>query len=332
MAAPTTSLDGRRFLTSQHRFTWPETLPWLIAIACFFLFPSYLTLGSQVLILILFAMSLDLILGYAGIVSLGHAAFFGTGAFVAGILSAHLGWNEPLTGLLAAGIVAAVVGLISGWLVLRTQGLALLMLTLATTIMLEQFANERDDITGGANGLSGINIHPLLGRFDFDIWGQTAYVYALVVLFLMFLVARAIVHSPFGHSLQGIRENRTRMPAIGAPVQHELLLIYTISAGMAGVAGALLAQTTQFVSLDTLSFARSGDVLIVLILGGTGRLYGAFVGGAIYMIMQDQFAKQSPEYWLFGLGLILVLTVLFAPQGLLGLLEKGYNRLRRRPQ
>lgn len=322
---------GHHAMLTQHRFTPVEALPWLIAIACFFLFPDYLTLGSQVLIMILFAISLDLILGYAGIVSLGHAAFFGTGAYVAGILSAHLGWHEPLTGLLMGGLAAAVVGVISGWLILRTSGLALLMLTLATTILLQELANEREDITGGADGLSGLQLHPLLGRFDFDIWGQTAYIYALVILFLMFLLARRIVNSPFGYSLRGIRENPLRMPAIGAPVRGERLQIYTISAFMAGVAGALLAQTTQFVSLDTLSFIRSGDVLIILIIGGTGRLYGAFAGAAIYMVLQDQFSKQSPEYWLFGLGLVLLATVLFAPRGLLGLCDDVAAKFRRKP-
>ncbi len=315
---PPSPLD-RHVLLTRHRFAPIEALPWVLALATLWLFPDYLTLGSQILIMILFALSLDLILGYAGIVSLGHAAFFGLGAYTAGILSAKLGWNEPLTGLVAAAAVAAVGGAVSGWFVLRTRGLTLLMLTLATTIMLKEIANEWGSLTGGDNGLQNISIDPILGRFDFDLYGRTAFLYALAVLFVLFLFARALIHSPFGQSLRGIRENQLRMPAIGSPVPRQLLAIYTISAAIAGVAGALLAQTTQFVALQTLSFERSGDVLVILILGGTGRLYGAFLGSVVYMVLQDQLAKESPTYWLFGLGFVLVLVVLFARQGLLGL-------------
>jgi branched-chain amino acid transport system permease protein len=326
---PAGPLDHHVLLT-RHRFAAVEALPWLLALGALWVFPSYLTLGSQILIMILFAMSLDLILGYAGIVSLGHAAFFGAGAYTAGILSAKLGWSEPLTGLAAAAAVAALVGAISGWFILRTRGLTLLMLTLATTIMLKEIANQWEGLTGGDNGLQGISIDPILGQFEFDLYGQTAFVYCLAVLFLLFLFARALIYSPFGQSLRGIRENQLRMPAIGAPVPRQLLAIYTISAAMAGVAGALLAQTTEFVALQTLSFERSGDVLIILILGGTGRLYGAFLGSAVYMLLQDQLAKTSPTYWLFGLGLVLVLVVLFARRGLLGLLEDAWQKIWRK--
>ncbi len=206
-----------------------------------------------------------------------------------------LGWNEPITGLVAAAAVAALGGAISGWFILRTRGLTLLMLTLATTIMLKEIANEWESVTGGDNGLQNISIDPILGQFDFDLYGQTAFLYSLAVLFVLFLFARALIHSPFGHSLRGIRENQLRMPAIGAPVPRQLLAIYTVSAAMAGVAGALLAQTTEFVALQTLSFERSGDVLVILILGGTGRLYGAFLGSVVYMVLQDQLAKQVAD-------------------------------------
>ncbi len=299
-----------------------ELLPWLAAGAGFFLFPDYLQLGSQILIMVLFAMSLDLILGYAGIVSLGHAALFGTGAYTAGILSAHVGWSEPISGLLIAGLVAGVVGFVCGAVILYTRGLTLLMLTLAVTILLQELANEQEHWTGGDDGLQGVVMEPLLGAFEFDLYGQTAYLYALAVLFVVFLAARAIVNSSFGQSLRGIRENERRMHAVGSPVYRQMLRIYTIAAVMAGIAGALLAQTTEFVALDVLSFERSGDVMIMLILGGTGRLYGAFIGAPVYMILQDQLAKLSPEYWLFGIGALLVATILYAPEGMLGLAER----------
>lgn len=342
-------------LALRHRLRPAEVLPWLLIIACFFVFPDYKALGAQVLIMILFALSLDLILGFAGIVTLGHAAFFGTGAYTVGLL-AHAGWSEPLSALVVAAAAAALVGVVSGWIVLRTHGLTLLMLTLATTVMLEQIANEADTVTGGSDGLL-FDPAPLLGRFDFDLFGQTAYIYAGLVLFLMFVLARRVVYAPFGRALIGIRENVARMHAVGAPVRRTLIIIYTISAAMAGVAGALLAQTSQIVALNTLSFERSGTVLIMLVLGGTGRLYGAFLGAAVYMVLEDRLsvwdpltlafkaldwltgsrlmawysANHSPEYyWPFWIGLVLVLTVLFARRGLLGLLEDAAAALARR--
>jgi len=320
------------FLLERHRLKPVEAIPWVVAVAVFFAFPGYLQLGSQVLIMVLFALSLDLILGYAGVISLGHAAMFGAGGYTAGILAAKLGWSEPITGLLFAGFIAAMIGLVSGWFLLRTRGLTLLMLTLSVAVLLQEFANEQDKITGGADGLRGIKLAPILGSFKFDLFGRTAYLYVLAVLFIVFFVSRAIVYSPFGQTLCGIRENVRRMHAIGTPVHGRLVTVYTISAGMAGIAGALHAQTNNFVSLEVLGFQLSGDVLVMLILGGFGRLYGAFIGAPIYMVLQDQLAKLSPAYWLAGIGLGLVLTVLFAPRGLLGILEnlsRGFGRSKR---
>ncbi len=317
------------FLLRRHRWRPAEALPWLIAIGAYFAFPDYMALGTQILIGILFALSLDLILGYAGIVTLGHAAFFGTGAYAAGLLAARLGWGEPLSALLVAGACAALAGLVSGWVLLRYRGLTLLMLTLAAAIMLYELGNARADITGGFDGVTGIVVKPLFGRFQYDLYGHTYYLYALAVLFVMFLVARRIVYSPFGQALVGIRENLRRMQALGSPVHRRLVTIYTISAAMAGVAGGLFAQSNAFVTLSALGFERSATVLIMLILGGTGRLYGAFLGATIYMLLEDSLAQLSPEFWELGVGLVLVLTVLFARGGLLGLLEQAARRLRR---
>ena len=308
----------------RHRYHPLEALPWAAAIAAYAVFPSYLPLGSQILATILFALSADLVLGYAGIVTLGHAAFFGTGAYTAGILAAH-GWGEPITGLLAAAAVAALVGLLSGLVVLRTTGLALLMQTLVVATLIYEAANKASWITGGDDGLQGMVVWPIFGLFRFDMYGRTAYVYCLVVLFLGWWVARRVVHSPFGRSLTGIRENVLRMHAIGAPVVRRRLVIYTISAALAGVSGALIAQTTQFVGLSTLSLDRSGSVLIMLILGGVGRLYGAFIGVPLYMIAQDRFSEVEPVYWYFWIGLLMVIVALFGRGGVLGL----FDRLRR---
>lgn len=313
--------DLTAFLQHRHRVRPWEVLPWLLGVGAYVVFPDYMAFGTQVLITIIFALSLDLILGYAGVVTLGHAAYFGTGAYAAGMLSAHWHWNEPLSALVIAAACAGLIGLVSGLILLRYHGLTLLMLTLATAIMLHELANVYETITGGFDGLLGIEFDPLLGRFTYDLWSHTHYWYALSVLFLVFIFARRIVYSPFGQSLIGIRENVQRMHAIGTPVYTRLVTIYTISAAIAGVAGGLFAQSNAFVTLDVLSFARSGTILIILIFGGIGRLYGAFVGAVVYMILEDQLAKLSPEFWEFGVGLVLVLTVLFARQGLLGLLR-----------
>ena len=313
-------------LLRRHRLRPWEALPWLAGAAAFFAFPDYLALGSQILINILFALSLDLILGYAGIVTLGHAAFFGVGAYTAGLLAAH-GWSEPLSGLVVAGLVAGLVGLVSGAIILRTRGLTLLMLTLMIAVMLQEAANKAGSVTGGADGLQGMDVAPVLDLFRFDLYGRVAYLYCLALLFLGWLAARRIVHSPFGRSLTGIRENEARMHAIGSPVFRRRLTIYAIAAALAGIAGALLAQTTQFVALEVLSFERSGAVLIMLILGGVGRLYGAFIGVPLYMILQDRFAQADPVYWDFWIGLLLIIVVVFARGGVLGLGERIAQRL-----
>lgn len=313
----------------RHRLRWYEALPWLVAIGAYFAFPDYLALGSQILATILFALSVDLVLGYAGVITLGQAAFFGTGAYAAGLLAAH-GVGAPVLGLFIAAIAAALVGLISGFIVLRTSGLTQLMMTLMVAVMLYEAANKANSVTGGADGLQGMQVNPVLGLFQFDLYGKTAFFYCLAVLFVSWLVMRRIVHSPFGRSLTGIRENEARMHAIGTPVFARRLIAYTISAAMAGVAGALVAQTTAFVATDSLGFERSGNILIMLLLGGIGRLYGAFIGVPLYMIAQDRFAAIDPVYWYFWIGLLLVLMVMFARGGVLGIVDRVGALIRRR--
>jgi branched-chain amino acid transport system permease protein len=300
---------------------------WLLPVAAWFLFPDHLVLVSQIMIVGLFALSLDLVLGYAGIVSLGHAAFFGLGAYTAGLLSVH-GWGEPVSGLFAAAVVAGVAGCIVSFLVVRGQDLARLMVTLGIGLMLFEAANKAAFVTGGVDGLSGMTMNPLFGAFEFDLYGKTAFWYSFGVLFLLFVLLRRVVNSPFGLSLRGIREGGRRMPAIGANVERRLKVAFTAGAAIAGVAGALLAQTTQFVGLDSLGFSRSAELLIMLVLGGTGRLYGALVGAAVFMLAQDTISGLDPAYWQFYIGLLLVLIVLFARGGILGGLEKLAQRVR----
>ncbi len=325
--------EAARDFFASHRFHWMELLPWVAAIAVFYLLPGYRLLATQILVMIMFAVSLDLIVGYAGIISLGHSALFGTGAYAAAIL-AEQGWTEPLSGVAAGAALAAVMGLLSGWVILRTRGLTLLMLTMAVAIMLYEFANDFDEITGGFDGINFEN-DKILGIFEFDpVWYGVNYWYALFFLFFVFVLARTLVHSPFGRTLVGIRENTRRMHAVGSPVHWRMVTIYVIAAAMAGAAGAVWVQVQGNITTAVYSFEMSGDILIMLILGGTGRLYGAFIGAVVFKILEnvtEQVLGTDQPYWMLAIGVALVLTVLFARRGLFGVVEDAFARLRRRP-
>jgi len=299
--------DVTALLAARARWRPLELVFWVVALASVLLLPDKHLILAEIAILALFALSIDLLLGYAGIVSLGHAAFFGAGAYIAGLLGKH-GVQEPLFGLVAAAAGAAVLGFASSFLVLRGSDLTRLMVTLGVALVLYEFANKAA-FTGGADGLQGVVIGPVLGLFEFDITGHVAYAYSLTVLFVLFLLARRIVYSPFGLSLQAVKGNPLRARAIGVPVSRRLVAIYTLAAAYAGIAGALLAQTQQFVSLDVLAFHRSADGLLVLILGGAGYLYGGIVGAVIFKLMQDWLSALTPQYWQFWIGLVLVLIV-----------------------
>ncbi len=287
---------------------------WEIALAIalpasWWLLPGQALLASEIAILALFAVSLDLILGYAGIVSLGHAAFFGFGAYAAALFAKHV-QPDPLLGLAVAVAATALLGALCSLLILRGSDLTRLMVTLGVAALLYELANKFDDLTGGADGLQGVAMGPLLGRFGFDLAGRTAYAYTLVVLVLAMALARRLVHSPFGVSLQALRDNRLRAASIGLSINSRLVAVYTVAAAMAGAAGALLAQTTGFASLDVLAFHRSADVLLVLVIGGTGYLYGGIFGALAFKLLQDLISSWTPQYWTFWLGLFLVVLVL----------------------
>ena len=306
-----------------------EIVFWIAPLVAFFALPGYLVLGSQILIVALAVLSLDLILGFAGILSLGHAAFFGLGAYTAGLLAVH-GWNEPLSGLAAAAAVAGISGFAVSFLVVRGEDLTRLMVTLGIGLLLYEAANRAAFITGGVDGLSGISMGKLLGAFSFDLAGRTAFIYAWVVLILIFYLLRRLTDSPFGLALRAIRENRARAPAIGIPVRRRLVAAFTLGATIAGIAGALLAQTTQFAGIDSLGFGKSADLLLMLVLGGVGRLYGAVIGTTVFMIAQDFLSGVNPVYWQFWLGLLLVVFVFFARGGILGALDAILAWVKRR--
>jgi branched-chain amino acid transport system permease protein len=283
---------------------------WIFVLACAFLFPSRYLIMTDILRLALFTLSLDLILGYAGIVSLGHAAFFGVGAYCAGLLALHGIITEPVIALLASGLVATVLGFLTSFLVIRGVDLTRLMVTLGIALLLEALGERFSNITGGSDGLQGIEMAPILGLFAFDMFGKTGFFYSLIVLFLLFLLARRVVNSPFGLSLRAIKNNPLRASAIGVPVNRRLIAIYTLAAFYAGIAGALFTQTTALASLDVFAFEKSADLMLVLVIGGTGYLYGGLIGAVVFKMLQEVFQTITPQYWLFWIGLVLVVIVL----------------------
>src|ERR1700736_4498888 len=283
---------------------------WILALACAFSFPSRYLIMADIVRLALFALSLDLILGYAGIVSLGHAAFFGVGAYCAGLLALHGLITEPVLALVAAGLVAAVLGFLTSFLVIRDADLTRLMVTLGIALLLEALAERFSDITGGTDGLQGIEMQPILGLFAFDMFGKVGLFYSLSILFILFLLARRVEHSPFGLSLRAIKNNPLRAAAIGVPVNRRLIAIYTGAAFYAGIAGALFTQTTALASLDVFAFERSADLMLVLVIGGSGYLYGGLIGAVAFKMLQEFFSNITPQYWQFWIGLVLVVIVL----------------------
>lgn len=298
------------------RWRWWELAVFAALPLSWWLLPEQSLLLNEIAITALFAVSLDLILGYAGIVSLGHAAFFGFGAYSAALFARDV-MPEPLLGLAVAIVASALLGLATSVLILRGTDLTRLMVTLGVASILYELANKLDWLTGGADGLQGVVMAPLVGRFDFDLAGRTAFAYSLVVLAAALFVARRIVHSPFGLSLQALRDNRLRAASIGLSVRLRLVAVYTLSAAIAGAAGGLLAQTAGFASLDLFDFQRSADVLLVLVIGGTGYLYGGIFGAIVFKLMHDLVSAWTPQYWNFWLGLFLVILVMVGRERLI---------------
>ncbi|WP_076999068.1 branched-chain amino acid ABC transporter permease [Variovorax sp. KK3] len=309
-------MDARDTLLRNARWRPLEFVFWPLVFILPALLPSKALMINEIAIIALFALSLDLILGYTGIVSLGHAAFFGFGAYTAALFAKHV-LPDPTVGLLVAVLASGVLGALASITILRGSDLTRLMVTLGTALLLLELANKLDWLTGGADGLQGVVMGPVLGLFEFDLYGRTAAWYSMAVLLVVFIVMRRLVHSPFGATLEAIRDNRLRAMAIGIPVVSRIAVIYTVAAAVAGAAGALLAQTTGFASLDVLAFDRSADVLLMLVIGGVGWLYGGIAGAIVFKLLQDMLSTVTPQYWMFWIGLILVLLVLVGRDRLL---------------
>jgi branched-chain amino acid transport system permease protein len=302
-------MSSRQSLLAPSKWRPWEVALWAVIWATPVVFGSHAALINEIAILALFALSLDLILGYAGIVSLGHAAFFGVGAYGAALFAKHA-MPDPLLGMAVAMALGAVLGLVTSPMIVRGTDLTRLMVTMGVALVLLELANKFDNITGGADGLQGVVMGPLLGLFEFDLGARTASFYSLALLFMAFLVLRRVVHSPLGISLQALRDNRLRLTALGMTVQGRLAAVYTLSGALAAASGALLAQTTGFASLDVLEFHRSADVMLALIIGGAGWLWGGLIGAIDFKLMHDLLSTWTTQYWTFWIGLFLVVLML----------------------
>jgi branched-chain amino acid transport system permease protein len=283
----------------------------------------YLNLATWILIFALFAAALDLALGYGGLVSFGHAGFFGIGAYAAALSLRHLStslWPALLLGVLAAAALAALVGRFA----VHSRGVYLAMLTFAFAQLFYEIAIKWVAVTGGSDGLPG-GSRPRIGAgaLVLDLADKRhMYWLVLVVVAGGFLVARRIVRSPFGRGLVAIRESEARAAAIGIDVERHKRLALVMSGGLSGVAGVLFAVHQNFVSPELLYFALSGEVVIIAVLGGTGTLYGALVGAVIAIGMKEILSTWT-DNWLVFLGALYVVCVMCFPQGLVRLAERG---------
>lgn len=323
---------AREQLGATRRRRWVLALVVALLVAYPFVVPPYLlSLLTEILVLGIFAMSLDLLLGYTGLVSFGHAAFFGVGAYVAGIAAVRLDPHMGLT-LPAALVAAALAAVVIGYLTIRTSGIYFLMLTLAFAQVLYAVAFKWTPVTGGSNGLSGIP-RPALGLVagGGELNDPTRfYLFVLVVFLLVYAGLRRIVDSAFGHTLVGIRENEARMRAIGCDVGRFKLAAFVIAGTLAGLAGALNTYLNVFVSPAQLNWTTSGQVLVMVIIGGAGTLIGPVLGAGLVLLLQNLVSSQT-DRWLMIMGAVFIIFVLVARSGIVGIWDQLTRRFRRTP-
>lgn len=301
----------------------------LIAVICFYTMPSNLSLLTRIIAMMLLVLSIDLVTGYAGVATLGHAALFGAGAYGAGIAAARFGVTDPVA-MLGIGVVCgALAGGLSSLVILRGRHLSQLVLSIAVIMLAREAANKFAVWTGGSDGLSGIAPSPLFGLWRFDLWGKTSFWLAVVLLIVTFLLLRQIVRSPFGMLCRAIRQDETRVRSMGGPVYLTLVKMYVISGAVAGLGGALSAVSTKVVGLDSLAFETSAEAVVMLVLGGTANLFGAMIGTAVFMWFEHEVSSINPFHWLMIVGVLLVTVVLFAPKGLTGAISSLWARFAR---
>jgi branched-chain amino acid transport system permease protein len=285
--------------------------------------PYYLGLVVKMMIFALFAMSLDLLIGYTGMASLGHAAYFGLSAYATGLVALKLGWNVWLAlpaGLLASALAATLFGLLA----LRTRGSYFLMITLALSQLMWGIAFGWRSLTGGDDGLPDVP-RPRLGGGLTLADGVSFYFFVLALVGLSAWLLHRITSSPFGHCLRGVRESETRMLALGYDVWRYKFAVFVLGGVFAGLAGALYVYYNRFVSPDYIHVARSAEVLLMVILGGAGTLLGPAAGAALIVALENVISAYT-ERWVLLLGLVYVIVALFAPNGLTGLLQSFGKR------
>jgi branched-chain amino acid transport system permease protein len=296
----------------------------LLALAPF-AFPTYgMTLLTEALILGLFAMSLDLMVGYTKLISFGHAAAYGFGAYACGWLSLHASL-PMLIAIPLAAVLAGVVAIGVAWVCTQASGVSFSMLTLAFAQLLYAVAYKWTSVTGGSDGLAGIPRRP--GPFDLRLFTSRNgfYYLVLLVLFGAFLSCRVLVRSPFGAVLRGIRENEAKTLALGYNTRAYKIAVVAVSYALGALAGALYAPFAGFANTELLFWLLSGQVLIMVIVGGAGTLIGPILGAAFFLSVEHQLSNYT-EAWALFFGLIFIAFVMFAPEGIWGLLRGRFRR------
>ena len=293
-----------------------------VGAAGYYAFPDNLALLVRLITTAFLVLSLDLVTGYCGVATLGHALLFGTGAYVAGLANVN-GITDPFAMLAAGAFAGSIAGTLSGAVIVRVSGLAQLVLSIAIIQLAQSFASKAASITGGSDGLSGIDPAPIAGLFPFDLYSKAAYLLSLVVLILTFLVLKRMVRSPFGLLCRAIKEDPLRVAALGGSPYPALVKMYAVSGLVAGLGGALSAMTAGVVALDSLSFERSANSLVMLALGGTGTLSGALLGTTVFEIFEHLVSAANPFHWMVLVALLLIGVVLFLPKGLQSLFSRA---------
>lgn len=296
----------------------------LALILSYFLFQDSLAFLTHIIIYAILALSYSFIYGQAGIASMGHATLYGVASYAVAILASHQ-FNDPLVGLLIGAVAGTLTAWVTAWLFITTTRLTLAMLTIAVAQVFLEIANKAVWLTGGDDGFTNYEVKPLFGMFEFDMFGHTSYWYAAVILVLVYIVMERIVQSDFGLVARAIKADAGRLETLGGNARPHLMKVYCLSGAVAGIAGAINAQTAAVVSLDSLGFMVSINVLIMVVLGGTHRLYGAIVGATVFLGIQHFASNINPHHWLFVIGALLLIVMTVMPGGLIGLAKRWRN-------
>jgi branched-chain amino acid transport system permease protein len=318
MSAPAAITKVPAHITGHRNASWEYAGLVLLVIWPFFASQYGAGLITEVFVFAIVAMSLDLLIGYGGLVSFGHAAFFGVGAYATVLLSVKLGigvWPALCAGIVFSAAAAAVIG----YMCVRMAGVAFFMLTLAFAQLLFSMAMKWRNVTGGSDGVGGM-VRPSF--FGMSLTDPTVMYFVCLAAFVLSLVLlRRVIHSQFGHALVGLRDNETRMRALGHPTGMLKLMAFVIGGAFAGFGGGLYAIYNGFVSPDALSFGLSGTFLLMVVLGGSGSLIGPAIGAGVFLLLK-QLVSSHTEHWLLIVGVVFIGCVMFFRGGIHGLIER----------